>query len=63
MHKLDNEASRDVIEWIKKQQQAKIELTSPDMHHHNLSKQSVQTWKDHFIASLVPQANMTLNLL
>eukprot|EP00957_Ditylum_brightwellii_P150300 11446095-Ditylum_brightwellii.AAC.1 len=78
LHKLDNEVSKDVIEWIEKQQDAKVELTPPDMHHQNLSKSSIQTWKDRFIAkiaglpynflisywcSLVPQPNMTLNLL
>eukprot|EP00957_Ditylum_brightwellii_P173374 13200173-Ditylum_brightwellii.AAC.2 len=78
LHKLDNELSRDVIEWIEKQQQAKVELMPPDMHLQNLSKQSIQIWKDHFIAglaglpdnfpisywcSLVPQANIMLNLL
>eukprot|EP00957_Ditylum_brightwellii_P195391 14886802-Ditylum_brightwellii.AAC.1 len=52
LHKLDNEASRDVIEWIEKQQHTKVELTPPDMHRQNLSEGSIQTWKDHFIAKL-----------
>eukprot|EP00957_Ditylum_brightwellii_P153782 11705193-Ditylum_brightwellii.AAC.1 len=52
LHKLDNEASRDAIEWIEKQQHAKVELTPPDMHSQNVSKRSIKTWKDHFIARL-----------
>eukprot|EP00957_Ditylum_brightwellii_P031747 2407513-Ditylum_brightwellii.AAC.1 len=32
LHELDNEASRDVIEWIEKQQHANVELTQSDMH-------------------------------
>eukprot|EP00957_Ditylum_brightwellii_P007523 568683-Ditylum_brightwellii.AAC.1 len=50
LHKLDNEVSRDVIYWIKKQQQATVKLAPPDMHCQNLSKGSIQTWKDHFTA-------------
>eukprot|EP00957_Ditylum_brightwellii_P050734 3847113-Ditylum_brightwellii.AAC.1 len=75
---MDNETSKELIDWIEHQQEARVELTPPDMHQQNLGERAIQIWKDHFIAglaslpkefplaywySLVPQTSITLNLM
>lgn len=77
LHKLDNEKSAEVLAFIQSQN-AKYQLTPPEMHRTNPAEKAVQTWKNHFIAGLaslppafpialwchlVEQANITLNLL
>jgi hypothetical protein len=77
LHKLDNESSRDLKEWIS-EQQTKLQFTPPDMHRTNAAEKAIQTWKNHFLSGLaslpaefpiahwcqlIPQANITLNLL
>jgi hypothetical protein len=77
LHKLDNETSHDVKAFIVAEQ-VKIQYTPPDMHCTNPAKRAVQTWKNHFTASiasisslflianwcqLTPQSDMTLNMM
>eukprot|EP00957_Ditylum_brightwellii_P205997 15346352-Ditylum_brightwellii.AAC.1 len=42
MHKLDNETSQDLMEWIEEQQTA-IQFTPPEMHQTNTTEKAVQT--------------------
>ena len=44
LHKLDNETSKDVEEFIASQQTA-IQYTPPDMHRTNPAERAIQTWK------------------
>ena len=44
LHKLDNETSKDVEEFIASQQ-TRIQYTPPDMHRANPAERSIQTWK------------------
>eukprot|EP00957_Ditylum_brightwellii_P178443 13592054-Ditylum_brightwellii.AAC.1 len=75
---MDNETSKELINWIEHQQDTRVELTPPDMHQQYLGERAIQTWKDHFIAGLaglpkefllaywcglVPQTNIMLNLM
>ena len=77
LHKLDNEKSVEVLEFVKSQN-VTYQLTPPEMHRTNPAEKAVQTWKNHFIAGLaslpqnfpialwchlIEQANITLNLL
>ena len=77
LHKLDNEVAQEVINFVE-DQKATIQCTPPDMHRQNAAEKALQTWKMHFksgLASLpaqfpishwcklVPQANLTLNML
>eukprot|EP00957_Ditylum_brightwellii_P055189 4183804-Ditylum_brightwellii.AAC.1 len=77
LHKLDNETSHELKAWIEGQQTT-VQYTPPDMHRTNATEKAIQTWKNHFLAgltslpakfpinfwcSLIPQANITLNLL
>ena len=77
LHKLDNEKSAELLEFIKSQQTA-YQLAPPEMHRTNPAEKAVQTWKNHFVAGLaslppnfpialwchlVEQANITLNIL
>ena len=47
LHKLDNETSRDVEDFIT-DQQAKIQYTPADMHRTNIAERCIRTWKNHF---------------
>eukprot|EP00957_Ditylum_brightwellii_P100138 7631134-Ditylum_brightwellii.AAC.1 len=75
---MDNETSKELIDWIEHQQETRVELTPLDMHQQNLGERAIQTWKDHIIVrlaglpkefplaywcSLVLQTNMTLSLM
>ena len=57
LHKMDNETSKDVEEFIKDGQQTKLQYTAPDRHYHPAEK-AVQTYKAMFksiVASLSKQ--------
>jgi hypothetical protein len=75
-HILDNEASAELKEAIKKN--CTIQLVPPDNHRRNLAERVIQTFKNHFKAilagvdnsfpmrlweKLLPQTVLTLNLL
>eukprot|EP00957_Ditylum_brightwellii_P098448 7500568-Ditylum_brightwellii.AAC.1 len=49
---MDNETSKELIDWIEHQQETRVELTPLDMHQQNLGERGIQTWKDHFIVGL-----------
>ena len=74
---LDNEISKELTEAFTKQDTA-YQLVPPHSHQRNLAERAIQTWKNHFKAGLattdpkfpltvwdqlIPQANITLNLL
>jgi len=44
LHKLDNETSKDVEQFIQ-EQQAKYQYTPPEMHRTNAAERAIQTWK------------------
>jgi hypothetical protein len=75
---LDNEASSAYKQAITFTWKAKFQLVPPDMHRQNRAERAIRTFKDHFIAILagvnstfppylwdllLPQAELTLNLL
>ncbi len=75
-HILDNEASAELKEAIKKS--CIIQLVPPDNHRRNIVERGIQTFKNHFKAilagvedsfpmrlwdKLLPQTVLTLNLL
>ena len=75
--KLDNECSKALKEFIV-EEEATFELAPPYIHRSNAAERAIRTFKNHFIAGLstcdkdfplhlwdklVPQANLTLNLL
>ncbi len=75
-HLLDNEASEEFKEEIRKN--SLIQLVPPDNHQQNLAERAIQTFKNHFKAilagvddsflmrlwdKLLPQTILTLNLL
>jgi hypothetical protein len=75
---LDNKASSAYKESITFKWNATFQLVPPDMHHCNWAERAICTFKDHFLAILagvnvafppylwdllVPQAELTLNLL
>jgi hypothetical protein len=75
---LDNEASAAYKEAITFKWNAKFQLVPPDMHRRNRAERAICTFKDHFLAILagvdaafppylwdllLPQAELTLNLL
>ena len=75
---LDNEASADYKHAITVTWQVKFQLVPPDMHRRNQAERAIRTFKDHFLAILagvdstfppylwdllLPQAELTLNLL
>ena len=77
LQKLDNEASQDLLEYIN-DENINYQLVPPHMHRRNLAERAIQTFKSHFIAMLcgcdpafplhlwcrlLPQAEITLNLL
>jgi hypothetical protein len=49
LHKLDNETSKDVEEFIA-DNNATHQYTPPDMHHTNPAERAIRTWKNHFVA-------------
>ena len=51
LHKIDNEMSPAIKEFIKSQQ-TNIQYTPPDMHRQNAAEWTIHTWKNHFIASI-----------
>ena len=74
---LDNEISNDFKAALKKHNTT-FQLVPPHSHRRNLAERAIQTWKNHFKAGLattdpnfplsewdrlIPQANITLNLL
>ena len=74
---LDNEVSHELKEAFKKHNTS-FQLVPPNSHRQNLAERAIQTWKNHFKAGLastdpkfpltewdrlIPQANITLNLL
>ena len=76
-HKLDNESSNKIQKFIASRN-TDVQFAPPDMHRQNAAERAVRTWKNHFIAilasvnplfpianwcRLVPQANITLNLM
>jgi hypothetical protein len=75
---LDNKASLAYKEAITLKRNVKFQLVPPDMHHRNWAECAIRTFKDHFLAILagvdaafppylwdllLPQAELTLNLL
>jgi hypothetical protein len=77
LQRLDNEASK-VLKDFMEEQEVDFQLVPPGMHCRNAAERAIWTWKNHFVAghcttdpnfplylwdTLVPQANMTLNLL
>jgi hypothetical protein len=75
---LDNKASAAYKHTITVTWGAKFQLVPPDMHRHNRAEQAIKTFKDHFLSILtsvdasfppylwdllLPQAELTLNLL
>ena len=75
---MDNEASKEYKKTITEKWKVKYQLVPPDMHRRNAAERAIRTFKAHFIAilagvdddfpsnlwdKLVPQAEMTLNLL
>ena len=74
---LDNEVSHD-LKTAFKANNTDFQLVPPHSHRRNLAERAIQTWKNHFKAGLasvnpnfplpewdrlIPQANITLNLL
>jgi Reverse transcriptase (RNA-dependent DNA polymerase) len=77
IHRMDNEVS-DVVKTFLQQQQVQLELTPAHIHRRNAAERAIRTWKNHFLAGLaslnprfplrywsylLPQAELTLNLL
>jgi hypothetical protein len=75
---MDNEASAAFKQAITFAWRAKFQLVPPDMHRRNHAERAIRTFKDHFLAILagvdksfppylwdllLPQAELTLNLL
>jgi hypothetical protein len=49
LHRLDNETSRDVEDFIT-DNNAKFQYTPPDIHRTNTAERAIRTWKNHFVA-------------
>ena len=77
LHWLDNEASKALKNFIKKEQ-TEYQLTPPHIHRRNAAKRAIRTFKNHFISGLcsvdknfplhlwcrlLDQAELTLNML
>ena len=73
----DNEFSGEFCSALL-DQDITLQLVTPHMHRNNPAERAIQTWKDHFLAGfasvhpdfpmaewdrLIPQCNITLNLL
>ena len=78
LHRLDNEATKELKQHLQHEQHVKFQLVPPHIHHRNAAERAIRTYKNHFIAGLastdkyfplhlwdklVPQAEITLNLL
>lgn len=77
--RLDNETSTELEEYCRQlQPPVHIQYVPPNNHRANRAERAIRTWKDHFIAGLattdpnfpleawdelIPQAELTLNLL
>ena len=77
LHTLDNEASTNLKDFLTAEK-VEYQLVPPHIHPHNSAERAIQTFKTHFIAGLastdpnfplsnwcclLPQAELTLNLL
>lgn len=49
LHRLDNETSKDVEDFIA-EQNAKHQYTPPDIHRTNIAERMIRTWKNHMCA-------------
>ena len=78
LQRLDNEASKSLKEYITDKLDITYQLIPPHMHRRNAAERAIRTFKDHFKAGLasrdpnfplhlwdrlLPQAQLTLNLL
>ena len=78
IHVLDNEASKTYSTLIQKHGKTKIQFVPPHVHRRNVAERSIRTFKAHFISGLcsthrdfplnlwdrlIPQAQMTLNMM
>ena len=78
LNNLDNEASKEYNKIIKFQWKTKYQLVPPHIHCRNTDKRAIRTFKAHFLSilavvaddfpcrhwdQLIPQAELTLNLL
>ena len=77
LHRIDHETSRDLITAIK-DKNMQYEVVPPCNHRRNPAERAIQTFKSHFISilngvdkdfpegawdHLIPQTNMTLNIM
>ena len=77
IHILDNECSQDMKHMFQKEQVA-YQLVPPHIHRRNAAERAIRTYKNHFVAGLytcdpkfpsrewdrlLPQCNLTINLL
>ena len=77
LHTLDNKILKEVEDFVT-DQQTMLQYMPPDMHQQYAAEKAIQTWKMHFksgLASflgefpishwckLIPQSNITLNML
>ena len=77
LHRLDNECS-DLLKSFFNKEDVKFQTTPPGIHRRNAAERAIRTFKNHFIAGLcttdpryplclwdelVPQAELTLNLM
>jgi hypothetical protein len=51
LHKMDNETSKDVKDFIESQH-TNLHYTPPDIHRTNSAEQAIRTWKNHFTAGI-----------
>jgi hypothetical protein len=78
LHWMDNEASAGLKDLLRTQFNLKYQLVPPHIHRRNAAERAIRTFKNHFIAGLcsaaedfplrlwdklLPQAELTLNLL
>ena len=78
LHRLDNEACKELKHLLQHEHKVKFQLAPPNMHRRNAAERAIRTFKNHFIAGLsttnpdfplhlwdklIPQAELTLNLL
>ena len=52
IQRLDNEVSIDLIDMLRREFDITAELAPPSNHRTLLAERGIQTWKDHFIATL-----------
>ncbi len=77
LHRLDNEASKDLKQFLRTHN-IDFQLAPPHIHRRNAAERAIRTFKNHFLAGLcsvdpnfpmhlwdklLPQAELTLNLL